>query len=68
MKMNLEEALGKLKQKQNIGYAVDTLEEQRMKMIQKLQENDLTLSFSTARAKASEILFDTLLALFRTQA
>lgn len=68
MKMNLEEALGKLKQKQNIGNAVETLEEQRMKMIQKLQENDPTLSFSTARAKASEMLFDTLLALFRTRA
>jgi len=68
MNMNLEDALTKLKYNKNITNAVDTLEEQRMKAIQTLQINDPKLSFSLARAKASEMLFDTLLAIFRTQA
>ena len=68
MKMNLEDALVKLQYNKNITNAVDTLEEQRMIAIQTLQKNDPTLSFSVARAKASEMLFDTLLAIFRTQA
>ena len=68
MKMNLEDALVKLQYNKNITNAVDTLEEQRMEAIQKLRQNDPTLSFSLARSKASEMLFDTLLAIFRTQA
>lgn len=68
MKMNLEDALTKIKYSKNITNAVDTLEEQRMEAIQKFRQNDPTLSFSMARSKASEMLFDTLLAIFRTQA
>ena len=68
MKMNLEDALTKIKYSKNITNAVDTLEEQRMEAIQKFMQNDPTLSFSMARSKASEMLFDTLLAIFRTQA